>query len=65
MQNNKWDNNASLDKLAELSIKTGVALAAGRPFDYGPYEAALYAPFGYHAYKAGAGVVTPLFLIRQ
>lgn len=63
MQNNKWDNNASLDKLAELSIKTGVALAAGQDLLItAPYEAApLVRRLAYHAYKAGAGVVTPLF----
>ena len=63
MQNNNWDNNASLDKLAELSIKTGVALAAGQDLLItAPYEAApLVRRLAYHAYKAGAGVVTPLF----
>ena len=63
MQNNIWDNNASLDKLAELSIKTGVALAAGQDLLItAPYEAApLVRRLAYHAYKAGAGVVTPLF----
>ena len=63
MQNTKWDNNASLDKLAELSIKTGVALAAGQDLLItAPYEAApLVRRLAYHAYKAGAGVVTPLF----
>ena len=63
MQNNEWDNNASLDKLAELSIKTGVALAAGQDLLItAPYEAApLVRRLAYHAYKAGAGVVTPLF----
>ena len=63
MQNNKWDNNASLDKLAELSIKTGVALAAGQDLLItAPYEAApLVRRLAYHAYKSGAGVVTPLF----
>ena len=63
MQNNKWDDNASLDKLAELSIKTGVALAAGQDLLItAPYEAApLVRRLAYHAYKAGAGVVTPLF----
>lgn len=63
MQNDKWDNNASLDKLAELSIKTGVALAAGQDLLItAPYEAApLVRRLAYHAYKSGAGVVTPLF----
>ncbi len=63
MQNNIWDNNASLDKLAELSIKTGVALAAGQDLLItAPYEAApLVRRLAYHAYKSGAGVVTPLF----
>ena len=63
MQNNKWDNNASLDKLAELSIKTGVALAAGQDLLItAPYEAApLVRRLAYHAYKSGAGAVTPLF----
>jgi len=58
-----WDNNAALDKLAELSIKTGVALKPGQDLLItAPYEAApLVRRLAYHAYKEGAGVVTPLF----
>ncbi len=63
MQNKMWENNAALDKLAELSIKTGVALTAGQELLItAPCEAApLVRRLAYHAYKEGAGVVTPLF----
>ena len=52
-----------LDKLAELSIKTGVALQKGQdllltsPIEALPLVRRIVA----HAYKAGANVVTPLF----
>lgn len=63
MKKNMWDNNAALDKLAELSIKTGVALTPGQDLLItAPYEAApLVRRLAYHAYTEGAGVVTPLF----
>ena len=63
MKKNMWDNNAALDKLAKLSIKTGVALTPGQDLVItAPYEAApLVRRLAYHAYKSGAGVVTPLF----
>ena len=52
-----------LDKLAELSIKTGVALQPGQDLLItAPAEALpLVRRIAIHAYKAGAGVVTPLF----
>ena len=63
MKKNMWDNNSALDKLAKLSIKTGVALTPGQDLVItAPYEAApLVRRLAYHAYKSGAGVVTPLF----
>ena len=63
MKKNMWDNNTALDKLAKLSIKTGVALTPGQDLVItAPYEAApLVRRLAYHAYKSGAGVVTPLF----
>ena len=63
MKKNMWDNNAALDKLAELSIKTGVALSQGQDLLItAPYEAApMVRRLAYHAYKEGAGVVTPFF----
>ena len=58
-----WDENAELDKLAELSIKTGVALQSGQDLLISaPLEAApLVRRLAIHAYKAGAKVVTPLY----
>ena len=52
-----------LDKLAELSIRTGVALQPGQDLLItAPVEALpLVRRIAIHAYKAGAGVVTPLF----
>ena len=52
-----------LDKLAELSIKTGVALQPGQDLLItAPVEALpLVRRIAIHAYKAGAGMVTPLF----
>jgi aminopeptidase len=58
-----WDENINLDKLAELSIKTGVALQPGQdliisaPLDAAP----LVRRLAYHAYKEGAGIVTPFY----
>ena len=58
-----WDESAELDKLAELSIKTGVALQPGQDLIItAPIEAApLVRKLAHHAYKAGAGIVTPLY----
>ena len=58
-----WDESKELDKLAELSIKTGVALQAGQDLLItAPLEAApLVRRLAHHAYKAGAGLVTPLY----
>ena len=55
-----WDESVELDKLAELSIKTGVALQSGQDLLItAPIEAApLVRRLAHHAYKAGAGVVT-------
>jgi aminopeptidase len=49
--------------LAELSINTGVALQAGQDLIItAPLEAApLVRRLAHHAYKAGAGLVTPLY----
>ena len=51
-----WDESAELDKLAELSIKTGVALQPGQDLIItAPIEAApLVRKLAQHAYKAGA-----------
>ncbi|MGB1360316.1 MAG: aminopeptidase, partial [Paracoccaceae bacterium] len=58
-----WDENQALDKLAELSIKTGVALQPGQDLLItAPMEAApLVRRLAHHAYKAGAGLVTPFY----
>ena len=58
-----WDESAELDKLAELSIKTGVALQPGQDLIItAPIEAApLVRKLAQHAYKAGAGIVTPFY----
>ena len=63
MANINWDESANLDKLAQLSIKTGVALQPGQDLLISaPLEAApLVRRLAIHAYKAGAGVVTPLY----
>jgi aminopeptidase len=58
-----WDKSIDLDKLAELSIKTGVSLQPGQDLLItAPIEAApLVRRLADHAYKAGAGIVTPLY----
>lgn len=58
-----WDESAELDKLAELSIKTGVALQSGQDLLItAPLEAApLVRRLAFHAYKQGCGIVTPLY----
>ena len=63
MTNINWDERAELDKLAELSIKTGVALQPGQDLIItAPIEAApLVRKLAHHAYKAGAGIVTPFY----
>ena len=56
-------NPAKVDRLAELAIKTGVALQPGQNLLISaPVEALpLVRRLCVHAYKAGAGLVTPLF----
>ena len=56
-------NEQKLDKLAELAIKTGVALQKGQDLLLtAPIEALpLVRRISVHAYKAGANIVTPLF----
>ena len=56
-------NEQKLDKLAELAIKTGVALQKGQDLLLtAPIEALpLVRRVAVHAYKAGANIVTPLF----
>ena len=63
MTKTNWDESIELDKLAELSIKTGVALQPGQDLLVtAPLEAApLVRRLAYHAYKAGAGLVTPFY----
>ena len=58
-----WDESAELDKLAELSIKTGVALQPGQDLLItAPLEAApLVRRLAYHAYREGAKIITPLY----
>ena len=58
-----WGNSPELDKLAELSIKTGVALQQGQDLLItAPLEAApLVRRLTFHAYKQGCGIVTPLY----
>jgi aminopeptidase len=58
-----WDKSIDLDKLAELSIKTGVSLQPGQDLLItAPIEAApLVRRLADHAYKAGAGIVTTLY----
>ena len=63
MTNDYWDKSVELDKLAELSIKTGVALQPGQDLIItSPLEAApLVRRLAFHAYKQGCGIVTPLY----
>ena len=63
MDDNKMIDEKKLDRLAELSVKTGVALQPGQDLLLtAPVEALpLVRRIAVHAYKAGAGVVTPLF----
>ena len=63
MVTNNWDESSELDKLAELSIKTGVALQQGQDLLItAPLEAApLVRRLTFHAYKQGCGIVTPLY----
>ena len=63
MVTNNWDESTELDKLAELSIKTGVALQQGQDLLItAPLEAApLVRRLTFHAYKQGCGIVTPLY----
>ncbi len=58
-----WEQSQALDKLADLSIKTGVALQPGQDLLItAPMEAApLVRLLAHHAYKAGAGLVTPFY----
>ncbi len=58
-----WENCVELDRLAELSIKTGVALSDGQDLLItAPLEAApLVRRIAFHAYAQGAGIVTPLY----
>ena len=63
MNENFWDNSFELDKLAELSIKVGVALQPGQDLLItAPLEAVpLVRRLTFHAYKQGCGIVTPLY----
>ncbi len=63
MTNDYWDKSVELDKLAELSIKTGVALQPEQDLIItSPLEAApLVRRLAYHAYNQGCGLVTPLY----
>ena len=63
MVTNNWDESTELDKLAELSIKTGVALQQDQDLLItAPLEAApLVRRLTFHAYKQGCGIVTPLY----
>lgn len=56
-------NADKIDRLAELSVKTGVALKPGQDLLItAPLEAIpLVRRVAIHAYKAGAGLVTPIF----
>ena len=63
MVTDNWDESTELDKLAELSIKTGVALQQGQDLLItAPLEAApLVRRLTFHAYQQGCGIVTPLY----
>ena len=56
-------NEQKLDKLAELAIKTGVALQKGQDLLLtAPIEALpLVRMISLHAYKAWSNIITPLF----
>ena len=56
-------NEQKLDKLAELAIKTGVALKNGQDLLLtAPIESLpLVKRIAIHAYKEGANIVTPIF----
>ena len=62
-----WDESFHLDKLAELSIKIGIALQPGQDLLISaPLEAApLVRRLAIHAYRVGAGIVTPLYTDPQ
>ena len=63
MVTDTWDESTELDKLAELSIKTGVALQRGQDLLItAPLEAApLVRRLTFHAYQQGCGIVTPFY----
>ena len=63
MADDYWDKSVELDKLAELAIKTGVALQSDQDLIItSPLEAApLVRRLAYHAYKQGCGLVTALY----
>ena len=63
MVTENWDESTELDKLAELSIKTGVALQQGQDLLItAPLEAApLVRRLTFHAYQQGCEIVTPLY----
>ena len=63
MNENFWDNSFELDKLAELSIKVGVALQPGQDLLItAPLEAVpLVRRLAFHAYQQGCGIVTPFY----
>ena len=58
-----WQNSLELDRLAELSVRTGVALSDGQDLLItAPLEAVpLVRRIAFHAYQQGAGIVTPLY----
>ena len=64
MTDDYWDKSVELDKLAELAIKTGVALQSDQDLIItSPLEAApLVRRLAYHAYKQGCGLVTACLL---
>ena len=63
MTQNNLINPEHLDRLANLAVRTGVALQPGQDLLItAPIEALpLVRRIAVHAYKAGAGLVTPLF----
>ena len=56
-------NNTQIDRLAELSVKTGLALKPGQDLLItAPLEALpLVRKITDYAYTTGAGIVTPIF----